>query len=232
MAKKYNPDTSMNILSLIKFGKKEHLEQLLLDGTFYCNTIDYFTKIEDNELRGDHYENVFNIRNYPKGTIIEVTPYDNSFKPLKLKTINFQLREKYENLNGNLLCLYSVTSDDFSNKERLIINLKNERFGSHFLLLKDLGNIFPRIISALDELGYKYKTGIVSYYDKNKVNRNINLFEKPNEFMYQKEFRIFIENDKNEPISFCIGSIKNQAQIFEISVLKDLEYVNNIKLQN
>ena len=45
-----------DILRLFKFGKKEHIEQLYREGLLYLNTLDYFTRLEGDGVRGDKDE--------------------------------------------------------------------------------------------------------------------------------------------------------------------------------
>ncbi len=39
----------------LKIGQEEHIKDLYENGTIYLNTIEYFRKIEDEELRGNKY---------------------------------------------------------------------------------------------------------------------------------------------------------------------------------
>ena len=221
----------MEILSLIKFGQKEHLEEMLNNGTIYCNPIEYFRKLEDSELRGDSYEGTFKITNYPPNSKIEITLHNNLDKPIKLKTASLHLREHYSNIKGNLFCLYCLTSEDFKNINKFKIDLKNVGFGSHFLLLKDLKNILPRITNAFDNCEFEYVKGLVQYYDRRTKNGNVTPFEKPLEYAYQKEFRFFVNSGMQKPIKLHIGPLNDVAQIFEMSELQEMEYIYNSDLK-
>jgi hypothetical protein len=50
----------------LKLGSEKNILDLFENGTIYMNTIEYFRKVEDEELRGDKYE--FDRRNLRFGT--------------------------------------------------------------------------------------------------------------------------------------------------------------------
>ena len=49
------------IVMFLKFGNEKNLMDLYKNGTIYMNSIQYFRKIEDDELRGASYEGVSEI---------------------------------------------------------------------------------------------------------------------------------------------------------------------------
>jgi len=51
----------------IKFGREQDMLDLFNNGTIYMNTINTFRTIEDNNLRGDSYEGIKQIWNFPSG---------------------------------------------------------------------------------------------------------------------------------------------------------------------
>ena len=91
-------------------------------------------------------------------------------------------------------------------------------FGSHCLVI-DPKSFINRMEKILHNLGYSYNHGFVDYYDKEKICKEVSLFEKPFEFEYQKEFRFYVENEKIEPVKIQIGSLENCAELF---ITKDI----------
>lgn len=53
--------TGIGIRFLIKIGKKEHIDDLLKNGTIFMNTMDFFIDYEENELKGDKDEGLAGI---------------------------------------------------------------------------------------------------------------------------------------------------------------------------
>lgn len=201
------------IKMFLKFGQREHLEDLYHNGTIYMNPIQYFRNLEDGELRGDSYEGVSRIKNYPKGHIeIPSIGYKGQYLAL-------QVRHSYETVLGNIYSLYCISSHGWEDPRDFKIDAKNKRFGSHCLLVKDNVRFLKLIEDKLTELNVKFNHNLVDYYDKDKVDRAITLFEKPLEFGYQKEFRFYVERPSDQPFVFNIGCLK------EISEIHDANYV-------
>ena len=87
-------------------------------------------------------------------------------------------------------------------------------FGTHCIMIKDNPEFLRRIENALQLLGLKYRHGFVEYYNKNEINGAVTLFQKPHEFAYQKEFRIYVERLCIEPLIIKIGSLVEISQMY------------------
>ena len=208
------------IYKLIKFGKKEHIEDLLNNGTVYCNTIEYFRTLEEEEeegnLRADNYEGTYRVTQFQSNTKIEIVPPGSPKKVLQFKNVKpLHLQEHYTNMNGNLYCLYSINSEDVKPDEPFRIDLRNNKFGTHFLLIDDPDKFLDLLFKKLKSGDYLYDTGFVNYYDKRKINREVGPFEKPREFEHQKEFRVLIENKDPKPIILKLGNLREIARAYE-----------------
>src|SRR5262245_52507153 len=94
----------MDVRVYMKFAAKEHLEQMQKDGLFYCNTISYFSKLED-ESRGDPFESIIKLKYFESG-IFQVKPAnDPSAEWKNLNTTNALYKEYYNEPLGNLFCM-------------------------------------------------------------------------------------------------------------------------------
>ena len=71
------------------------------------------------------------------------------------------------------------------------------------------------ITEKLKEFKIKYHHGFIDYYDRNKVNGKITLFEKPLEFEYQKEFRFYLDRDSSDAFKFSVGNIEDIAELMK-----------------
>lgn len=205
------------IKMFIKIGAEEHIKDLYENGTIYINTIEYFKKIEDKELRGDKYEGASEIINSLPGTF-RIPGIDRDFKYEKI-----HIKKAYDEVVGNIYSLYCISSKGFPNPLDFKMDEKNFRFGTHCLIIKDNKYFFEKIKSELKKNGYEFRHGFVEYYDKDKVSKKLTLFDKPLEFEYQKEFRFYVHNKRLEPIKIQIGSLKGKAEIFEATNLTELK---------
>lgn len=204
----------------LKFGQKDNLIDLYQNGTVYMNPIQHFREIEDIELRGDKYEGVSRIINYPPGQFeIPKLSFKGNYECI-------HLRESYEKVLGNIYSLYCISSHGWKNPNDFEMDKRLKRFGSHCLLIKDNKEFLSRIEKKLKELKMKFRHNFVEYYEKKTINRQITVFEKPSEFEYQKEFRFYIENDLMEPIVFSVGSLVDISELY----LSE-EIVNELKLK-
>ena len=196
-----------NIKAFIKFGSERNILDLYTNGTVFLNTIQYFRDIEDGELRGDKYEGVSEIINSLPGTF-KIKESEQEFRFEKV-----HLRKSFKEILGNIYSLYAISDKGFQNYQDFEIDERVNGFGSHCLVI-DPKSFINRMEKILHNLGYSYNHGFVDYYDKEKICKEVSLFEKPFEFEYQKEFRFYVENEKIEPVKIQIGSLENCAELF------------------
>ena len=201
----------------LKFGSEENILDLFENGTIYMNTIEYFRKVEDGELRGDKYEGVSRIINSLPSTI-KIQGIDREFNFIKA-----HVREAHNEVIGNIYSLYAISSKGFPNPLDFEFDKRNLRFGTHCLMIKNLPYFFNKIEKELKKNNYKFYHSFVDCYDKNEVNSKIILFEKPLAFEYQKEFRFYVEDNKMKPIKIQIGSLKMYSEMFKIEEMLELK---------
>lgn len=199
----------------LKFGKKEDILDLFENGTVYINAIQYFRKLDNDELRGDSYEGVSEIKNSLPGSV-DIPTINHT-----LNYISVHIPISYEEVLGNIYSLYCISSMGFPNPLEFKIDQRIKKFGSHCLLIKDNPKFLNFILDTLKADGYKVHNGFVEYYDRKKINRKVNLFEKPLEFEYQKEFRIYVENDGLQAMKINIGSLKDYSEVYETDAIID-----------
>lgn len=210
-----------NIVSFIKFGSRDNIIDLYNNGTIYCNTFDYFIKLEDGYLRGDKYEGTFKISNLPSGKIHLKLKGGNS---LTANTKRFHLREYYTEIKGNLFCLTAVKRSEIAKRPIFRLDSRNKSFGSHFLLVKNCPEFINRIREELVKTGFHISDGIVQYFDKNLKNGKVSPFHKCNEFEYRQEYRFIIDSGLTVPLKIQIGSLESISEVFDIDKLDALEY--------
>jgi hypothetical protein len=202
----------------LKLGSLENITDLYENGTIYINTIEFFKKIEDNDLRGDNYEGTSEIINSLPGTF-RIPEIDRDIKYEKI-----HLKKSFDQILGNIYSLYCISSKGFPNPLDFKIDEKNLRFGTHCLMIKNSQYFFDKIKSELKNNGFDFRHGFVNYYDRDKItNKELTLFDKPEEFEYQKEFRFYVHNNNLEPIKIQIGSLKDYAEIIETKHLTELK---------
>lgn len=207
---KESQNSMITIKAFLKFGKEKHIKDMYENGTIYINTIEYFRNIEDEELRGDKFEGASRVINSLPG-IFTIPGLEGEFKYEKM-----HLMGVYEKVHGNIYSLYAISSKGFNNPLDFKIDLRNTRFGTSCLLIKNNELFFKLIKDELKKNNYSFDTGFVEYYDKDNESKDLTLFDKPLEFEYQKEFRFYVYNDTDQPIKLQLGSLKEIADIISM----------------
>jgi len=209
------------ILTLMKFGSEKNILDLYSNGTLYFNPIQFFRKYEDGQVRGDAYEGASEVKNSLPGSF---------YIPSINHTVNYQkihIKQAHEEVLGNIYCLYCIGSETVPDPLQFVMDQRILSFGTHCLFVKDNPAFLDRIEKELQKQGYKFSHGLVRYYDKDKINSRLTVFEKPQEFEYQKEYRIYVQNDKIEPIKINIGSLRDIAEVHGTGDVAQLRLVRN-----
>lgn len=203
------------ILVFLKIGAQEHITDLYENGTVYMNSLSYFKKIRDGELRGDPTEGALSL--FTSDNVV-----------IKLKETDEGIRAEnitygYYLTTGNIFSLYSISSRGFPSPKDFVFDQKNIGFGTHCLMIKQPGVFIDRLTEALKAEGHRFKHGFVDYYEPQPRMEKLSVFDKPNTFKGQHEFRFFVESEHPDPIIVKIGSMKSYAEIFEAKDLPTLE---------
>lgn len=210
------------IALFLKFGSEKNIRDLYENGTVFINTIEQHRKTNDDFLRGDKYEGASRIVNSLPG----------KFKiPGITREFNYKrvyLIESYQEVIGNIYSLYCISSHGFSQPDIFELDERNQRFGTHCLMIKDIKYFLEAVETELTRIGFNFHHGFVNYYDKNKESKELNVFEKPLEYQYQKEFRFYVENEIVEPIKINIGSLERYSEIFQMKEVLDLKLSSKI----
>jgi hypothetical protein len=197
----------MERAALVKFGNLEHLESLQTNGEVYMNTLPYFRKIEDDDLRGDPFDSVSEIQRGTKGTITH--PETGATFPVTEFTLRLGPNEPEK---INLFCMYALRPEHGT----FPVPEDNFRFGNHALVITNVPVFLDKISIYLREHKITGKADLVEYLDNNHVG-DVGPFKKLKKFSYQSEWRLMCKNGSGTPIKLKIGSLKNISILIESS---------------
>lgn len=202
----------------VKIGKEEHIDDLQKSGVIFCNTVEYFRTLEGEEVgRKDIREGANSSR---KIGDVSVFLGKDPAKELRLNIVRGHLNTyNSENLLTHLYCLYVIKSDHVTGKP--FIDTRNITFGDKALLITDTKEFMNRFKKGAGE-AIDYSWGFVNYYDDDQDHPRLTIYDKPNLFRYQSEFRFHIKNRSSFPISFEIGSIEDISIKLEAALLAKL----------
>lgn len=216
----------MDYRLFIKFGAKEHLERMQKEGHFFCNTITYFSKLEDNNVRGDKFESTFNFQ-YGENLILKLKDANSSeagWKKLKVPKMLFQ--KYYDEPLGSLFCMSAF---QLSPTQDVKIFSFDEKFYDYkyALLVYNQVEFFERLKKAGEKLKHRICGDLVEYLDLHKYSGERTLLQKDVTYSWQEEYRIIIYTDKHlqiDPFEFFIGNIEDISEIIDLTKTQKLEY--------
>ncbi|MES2274625.1 MAG: hypothetical protein V4592_01300 [Bacteroidota bacterium] len=200
----------------VKFGRKEHMENLFNNGEVCFSAVRDFRESSENE-RGDSLEGAYSIENV---TLIDIkcdhpTLGTFHFKPLpnsKTRLTHFN-DDPYLNFS-----IYAVTSNVFENNFKHTIDKRMAEFGDYAVIIKDPKLFLDKIFNKLKAVGVAARGQFVDYRDyKNIEKLELTFFNKSIEFKHQEEYRIIIESEDNSKRIVGIGSIKEYAILIKSS---------------
>jgi len=217
---------TIGTVGFIKIGEEQNMKSLLERGLLFCNSIKFFREIESP------HENL--IADKSEGSInsINVKPQQFEFFIGEKKlTVKFACIRKYQFyepiLEDHIYCLFSMRSNNIDKAN--FINAEISRFGDSAFVITDVAEFMNRVDSALKELNVKFERDHVKYYDKKSDHNKLTVFDKPNEYEPQNEYRLYIKGQKTKTFSFEIGNLKDVALIINSVNLPIIELKREIK---
>lgn len=135
-----------------KFGNEENITDLFENGTIYFNTIDYFQRLEEKGLRGDHYEGTTKITNYKSDKLKLTVTIPETGEEIPIKLSKFHLREFLKDIKGNLYSLYCLRHQDVFENDNFKIDPRVKEFGTHFIIIQKPEKFINLICNELDKI--------------------------------------------------------------------------------
>ncbi|MES2680097.1 MAG: hypothetical protein V4635_09445 [Bacteroidota bacterium] len=205
-----------SLFVLVKYGKLDRLISLLETGKLYLSSVETLRasgdKKQDNH-QIDHLEGA--TRYFSKGPVdLTLTPTVGNGIPIKTKALNLTYAVKYDLVPGNICSFYSVTDEDFNSGKFRPIDRKMVEFGSHAIIITNVGEFLQRIEKALPAPNWSgLKYGHVEYFDESDFVGDLDLFKKRSAYSYQQEFRVLIESNQLTPAMLDLGSLHDIAVV-------------------
>ena len=191
------------ILAIIKFGKEEHINDLVRNGVLYLNPLSYFKKSDNDDFRRDNLEGISGLFQ-ADGAILKME-IDDKFQNVAEIRGSIKFHDFIDGPKVNLYCLHLFRE---SHIETLVDKL-NLEFNDTFVAFKN-GDVFlNQIREGIRKAGFKFKEGDVIYQDYSKYSGKLNLFHKSDKYKYQSEYRFVVYSNSTNPIKITIGDLSN-----------------------
>lgn len=182
-----------NVLFLIKFGRKEHLEKIK-DGCLRLKQLHYYRAFEEKEISSsinirDENEGVQNYIDTSRMEEINQEKSDRSF--ISSARINY-IKNFPDNIsNKYIFCLSFFRIGDIGNKVLFDERILDCHDWEYVLVIPDSLNFIINVLKAFSQCNPRF--GLVEYRDLNKSTFGADEYIKSNEFAYQRECRFSID---------------------------------------
>lgn len=211
---------------LFKFGEKEHMQALYEKGEIHCRTFEYFKNLEDNgDGRADKNEY---LTSYYAGSAIDdnisitltVCKKEGQYNiPLTRKDgLQFFKMECSQKEFSHLYCLSVFEIGFVKQKDGYLLEQfsfdERNTYGDKkwAIIIYNPERFFKKIDQSLRKKVCFGRRGFVNYIDKNNYAGEMGCFKKFDDYAYQSEYRIAINNPNEvDWFNFHIGSLSDIA---------------------
>ena len=201
------------VFCLVKFGKKEHMENLLNWGEVCFTALTLFRDSLEQE-RGDSFEAAFSLKNVILKEIKCEHPtlgtfYFNTTPDSVSRLIEFNL-DPYLNFSA-----YAISTRIFENNNKHKISEKMIAFGEYAVIIKNPFLFTKGVFDELTAQNLQFKDGAINYHDYSvREKYELSFFDKNDQLKHQEEYRIILKLDSyKERHLIRIGSIKDYSEI-------------------
>lgn len=209
---------------LIKVGEYEHIESLQKEGLMYLNPVKYFQDLpNDNSVRSDEDENLTRLM---QADDCVLSLNGKSIDLAKGSQIKFYEKIVDEHPSSHLFCMSSLFEGDIL-PEPHIFSPRIREFSTSvrgaMLVIIDSKAFLSRISDSLsDESGFSYRR--VRYLDRTSYSGSMTIFDKFEEYSWQKEFRICFRFSSRlrGACALNIGSIEDISEIVDLNNFKNI----------
>lgn len=186
----------------IKFGEREHLERLRLEGEIFCRSAHAFREIEDGGVRGDPLEGV--IFHY-QANRVNITMNTSIGEEINLTNslVGQVTMTGMGNENFNIFSLYGCKAVP----GRYIFDSRVSAFGRHCIVFTNTQEFIDRVKIGAATGGLWCNYAMVDYFAKEERHGRISVFDKQKLYEYQSEFRFAFSPGTAEPIILKLGSL-------------------------
>ncbi len=179
------------------------------------NSLDFFQKIEDEELRGDKYET---LHEQNKASNIRISLGNNKIGYASKGFFRLWNNSSY----GNIYSMYALITTD--NLDNVKIDNECKRFGDSCIFILDINEFINRVTKPAKRAGYDVVYAPVEYHDTESFQDKWSVFKKPLQYAYQSEFRFFIRREEAGPLYLELGSLE------DISVIAESYKIDSLKV--
>jgi hypothetical protein len=211
------------VVALFKMGKRDFMEQLLLEGVVYMNPLSWFKKTEAGESRLDPDEGLV-FSKQGRGAIVEVYT-QGALRPEPGDVIGQVLVGNTALDDVNVYSLHARRASACKD----IIELHRFRFGDAAVVFTNFGEFLKRLTLAANREGRQIVSNLVTYVDRETHDGTMGVFRKfatrrPVDAAKQSQERAFSEESEwraaiipgtGKPLPLRLGNLSDIAKIID-----------------
>jgi len=198
--------TSDRLIALLKLGERQYMEELLLEGHVFMNTVEYFAKLDASSSRCDRDEGTGYCKN-AGGAILKME-HEGDWQTLG--TLSGAIRFHEKGLAAtNIYSLHGKTESDYGT----VFELKNLGLGDAYVLFFDANEFLRRLERGLANMDRRLSWRKVEYVDRRSYTGPMGEFRKFKEKSAEQEVRIAVQPGSGEPLSLRLGNLSDIAVV-------------------
>jgi hypothetical protein len=193
------------IFSLVKIGKKEHLEQLRTTGRLRMAQLGSFRELVDNVGRGDPNDGLAGWYQPGKSRLkfrdIEITGI---LEPIK---VDFDSTPKH-----HVSCFHAITTRRLPvifEEHGPAVDPKVLAMEEHALVITNVTKFIQRVKAAVRRAKISMQAGLVEYVDPATYHGELGAFRKFVAYGHQSEWRILVDPSAGEVFWLDLGSLED-----------------------
>ena len=195
---------SSSIFALIKFGRKEHLQQFRTLGLLYMKSLADFRDLESDAARGDPFEGCDTIiQSKDAGELTLTIPALGKFTASQSDFVRIRIGRD-RTASCNVYCMFAITRPMDGGFDARLFGFPDT---DSLIAVLNPSEFIRRVSLAANEEKLAGRYGLVSYYDPDTYSGEAGVFHKPSTFAYQQEFRFAIWPGSAQPKLVSTGSL-------------------------
>ncbi|MGP8251616.1 MAG: hypothetical protein ACLQHF_06240 [Terracidiphilus sp.] len=198
-------DPQKEIYALLKFGKRQHLEELRRDGLLFMRPLAEFAQLESDTARGDNFEGTTEILQPHHIRHFAVDGGRAGWHAIDPAHMSGPVRfANGETGRCNVYCMFAATD----HADEASVSRQNLQLGDSFVAIAQIDEFLDRVVDAARGACLsRFESGMVEYFDLEAYSGQVGRFRKRSSFAYQSEFRIAVEPGSVAPRKLFVGSI-------------------------
>lgn len=213
---------------IVKAQKYEYMRKFLLNGEMYMNTLQTFVNMDESDGIGDKFENSTSFIHYK--SLNAILKLKNG-EEISIHPSSVKVREFVDTNIGNIYSMALVDCNIINHNGQYVFSIESldtlNTIGKDYdtiVVISDPVEFISRCERCVRDMGFELYHNPVEYFSDEDYNKRIEItpFKKRDKYKSQREFRLFVDFNINEPVILRIGNISDIAFLVHKSGINSL----------